>query len=183
MAIFGSPGSGKSTLARHLSDQTGLPIFHLDKCFFKPGWVTQTDEVFTAAITNIVAGDKWITDGNYTRESANAGRIERADILILLERPRMVCLWRVVRRILINYGRVRPDQAAGCPERIDWDFLRFVWNYPAKTKQIQQLLREQPADKTVFMLRSNRDVSHFLDRISLVSDCGRHVPVLGDPVE
>ncbi len=164
VAIFGSPGSGKSTLARHLADRTGIPVFHLDKYFFNPGWVIQADEVFTAAIAGIVANEQWITDGNYTRESTVAGRIDRADTLILLERPRLVCLWRVVRRILKNYGRVRADQAAGCPERLDWNFLRFVWNYPAKTKQIRQILREQPADKTVLILRTNDDVERFLDR-------------------
>lgn len=170
VAIFGSPGSGKSTLARRLSDRTGIPVFHLDKHFFSPGWVIQSDGVFTAAIAGIVADEQWITDGNYTRESTVAGRIDRADTLILLERPRLVCLWRVVRRILKNYGRVRADQAAGCPERLDWDFLRFVWTYPAKTKQVRQLLREQPADKIVLILRTNDDVKRFLEGVALVRE-------------
>jgi len=168
VAIFGSPGSGKSTLARHLSDRTGIPVFHLDKHFFSPGWVIQSDEVFTAAIAGIVADEQWITDGNYTRESTIAGRFDRADTLILLEQPRLVCLWRVVRRILKNYGQVRADQAAGCPERLDWDFLRFVWNYPAKATQIRQLLCEQPADKIVLILRSNDDVKRFLESVAPV---------------
>lgn len=170
VAIFGSPGSGKSTLARLLSDQTGIPVFHLDKYFFNPGWVIQSDEVFTAAIAGIVADELWITDGNYTRESTVAGRIDRADTLVLLERPRLVCLWRVVRRILKNYGQVRADQAAGCPERLDWDFLKFVWAYPAKTKQIRQLFREQPADKIVLILRSNDDVRRFLANANSVRE-------------
>ncbi len=170
VAIFGSPGSGKSTLARHLSDRIGIPVFHLDKYFFSPGWVIQSDEVFTAAIARIVADELWITDGNYTRESTVAGRIDRADTLILLERPRLVCLWRVVRRILKNYGQVRADQAAGCPERLDWDFLRFVWTYPARTTQIRQILHEQPADKTVLILRSNDDVKRFLESVAPVRE-------------
>ncbi len=170
VAIFGSPGSGKSTLARHLSDRTGIPVFHLDKHFFSPGWVIRPDGVFRAAIAGIVADEQWITDGNYTRESIVTGRIDRADTLILLERSRLVCLWRVVRRILKNYGQVRADQAAGCPERLDWNFLRFVWNYPVKTKQIRQLLHEQPADKTTLILRSNDDVNRFLENATPVRE-------------
>ena len=37
----------------------------------------------------------------------------------------------IIRRILMNYGRVRPEMAPGCPEQIDWPFVRFVWTYRA----------------------------------------------------
>jgi adenylate kinase family enzyme len=36
--IFGIPGSGKSTFAAKLSQQLGLPLFHLDKYFFTRDW-------------------------------------------------------------------------------------------------------------------------------------------------
>ncbi len=37
--IIGPSGSGKSTLAITLSGLTGLPVIHLDKEFWQPGWV------------------------------------------------------------------------------------------------------------------------------------------------
>ena len=39
IAIIGSPGVGKSTFARQLGDITGIEVFHLDRLFWKPGWV------------------------------------------------------------------------------------------------------------------------------------------------
>lgn len=162
IAIFGSPGSGKSTLARKLSTRTGTPAIHLDQHYFYPGWVIKSDMEFRAALTEVVAADCWITDGNYLTESVMVQRIERADTLILLECPRLLCLWRVVRRSVLGYGRVRPDQAAGCPERIDRDFLKFVWNFPPKTERIRKLLTGLTDRKTVYFLNNRDEVEAFL---------------------
>ena len=30
----------------------------------------------------------------------------------------------------MSYGQVRPDMAPGCPEKVDWEFLKYVWNFP-----------------------------------------------------
>ncbi|MEZ0609921.1 AAA family ATPase [Fibrella sp. WM1] len=162
IAIFGSPGSGKSTLARQLSARTALPVIHLDTYYFNPGWVIKSDADFRQAITAAIAADGWITDGNYTNESQRTGRIDRADTLILLERPRWLCLWRVIRRMVMYYGQVRPDQAAGCPERFDWAFLRFVWQFPVKVERTRQLLLSLSGQKSVYFLRSNAEIAHFL---------------------
>lgn len=162
VAIFGSPGSGKSTLARRLSARTGLPAFYFDRYFFGPNWVIRSDEEFRSSMTAIVAENRWITDGNYLNESILTGRIDRADTLILLDVPRVVCLWRVVRRIIKHYGQVRPDQAEGCAERVDWPFLQFVWSYPSRMPRIQQLLSTQIVTKTVLVLRSETDIDNFL---------------------
>ena len=37
--ILGSAGSGKSTLATKLGEITGIPVIHLDRLFWNPGWV------------------------------------------------------------------------------------------------------------------------------------------------
>ncbi|CCG99470.1 topology modulation protein [Fibrella aestuarina BUZ 2] len=162
IAIFGSPGSGKSTLARKLSAQTGLPVVHLDRYYFNPGWVITSDAVFRQAITRAIAAECWITDGNYTTESQLTGRLDRADTLILLECPRWLCLWRVIRRIVSYYGRVRPDQAPGCPERLDWGFLRFVWQFPTKVERTRQLLLSLSDQKRVYFLRNKAEIEQFL---------------------
>ncbi len=45
LAIVGCAGAGKSTLARLLGQILGLPVFHLDALFWRPGWVeTPLDE-------------------------------------------------------------------------------------------------------------------------------------------
>ena len=43
--IIGSSGAGKSTFARRLGESTGLPVVHLDRLFWNPGWAeTPKDE-------------------------------------------------------------------------------------------------------------------------------------------
>ncbi len=45
--VIGSSGSGKSTLSRELSHILEIPVYHLDKLFWKPNWVMTTkDEQF-----------------------------------------------------------------------------------------------------------------------------------------
>jgi adenylate kinase family enzyme len=162
IAIFGSPGSGKSTLARHLSARTGLPVTHMDTLYFDPGWVIKPADEFRAALTRVAATDRWIMDGNYLTESVTTGRIDRADTLILLHCPRWRCLWRVIRRSVLGYGRVRQDQAAGCPERFDLEFWQFVWNYPLRAERNRQLLTSVADHKTVYFLNGPADIRRFL---------------------
>ncbi len=45
----------------------------------------------------------------------------------------------IVTRIATSYGRVRPEMARGCPERIDFEFFRYVWTY--RRLQRPKLLR------------------------------------------
>ncbi|MFK9118673.1 hypothetical protein ABEI56_11710 [Peribacillus castrilensis] len=53
--------------------------------------------------------DKWIMDGNYSH-SFNL-RSELADTIIYLELPLRVCLYRVIKGLLSNLGKTRPDMA------------------------------------------------------------------------
>jgi adenylate kinase family enzyme len=165
IAIFGSPGSGKSTLARRLSARLGLPVTHIDMLYFDPGWVIKPADDFRAALADVVATDQWITDGNYTTESVTVGRVARADVLIMLHAPRTRCLWRVVRRSALSYGRVRADQAVGCPERFDLDFFKFVWNYPAKAERVRRLLLTVADQKTVYFLNGPKDIERFMQLV------------------
>lgn len=50
IALIGSPGSGKSTLAVTLHTITGIPRYHLDQYFWKPGWQRPDREEFKKII-------------------------------------------------------------------------------------------------------------------------------------
>nr|WP_231913676.1 hypothetical protein [Corynebacterium ulcerans] len=61
--------------------------------------------------------------------------------------PRMIRLWRVVRRLACYYGTTRPDMAAGCPEKIDFTFLTWVlWDSctRAKRKHYLEIAKKYP---------------------------------------
>lgn len=125
--VMGPPGSGKSTLARQLGRRHGLPVFHLDQAFWKPGWIETPSSPFRAEVERIAALPSWVIDGNYL--DTIGPRFRAADTVIYLDMPTWLCMLRIVRRIVVGHGRVRVDGAPGCPERVDLTFLRFAWTW------------------------------------------------------
>jgi adenylate kinase family enzyme len=159
--VLGSGGAGKSTFAARLAERTGLPLIHLDACYWQPGWVETPGEAWRERVEQLVGEDAWIMDGNY------GGTLERrlaaADTVIFLDLPRLVCLARVVRRWIRFRGRSRPDMSAGCPERLSWEFLRWIWTYPAERRpRILQQLAELRPDQRAIVLRSAAETEAFL---------------------
>jgi adenylate kinase family enzyme len=126
--VMGSSGSGKSTFARRLAKATGLPFVSLDALYWQPGWQPSEPESFGLRVTEAARAPGWIMDGNYTKFAGELRR-EWADTVIWFDLPRYVCMSGIMARIAGSYGRVRPEMAPGCPERIDVEFLRYVWTY------------------------------------------------------
>lgn len=161
--IIGCGGSGKSTLARQLGDKTGLPVVHLDKLFWKSGWVESTKEEIDAKITAVMATPRWIMDGNYNRTLPR--RLERCDTVIWLDYSRWVCLRGVLKRLLTNVGKVRPDMPEGCPEKVDWEFLVWIWNFnKTKRKKYYDLLSEQTG-KDIHIFKNRRQLKAYVDSL------------------
>lgn len=134
--IIGCGGSGKSTLARSLGELLRLPVWHLDRLFWRRGWVNIPIEEFDKHLRKVLATQYWIIDGNYNRTLPL--RLSRCDTLIYLDYSRITCLRGVLWRVLSNHGRTRPDMAEGCPERVDGEFLRWIWTY-RKTHRAKNL--------------------------------------------
>ena len=44
--VIGICGAGKSTFSQVLAARTGLPLIHLDKEFWRPGWADRPPEGF-----------------------------------------------------------------------------------------------------------------------------------------
>ena len=133
--VLGSPGAGKSTFARLLADRTGLPLTHLDAEYWRPGWIRPASEEWEQRVQALIRPERWILDGNYT--STVPLRAARADTVVVLDFPRTLCLFRAVRRAVLNR---RPDRLELGPEPIDFGFLRFIWSFPAvQRRQLAQL--------------------------------------------
>ena len=127
--VMGSSGSGKSTFARRLSDATGIPFVSLDALFWKPGWQASETSTFESCVAETARQPRWVMDGNYISQGAGNLRRQLADTVIWFDLPRRTCMAGILGRILRSYGRVRPEMAEGCPERIDLEFFRYVWTY------------------------------------------------------
>ena len=84
-------------------------------------------------------------------------RLPRADVVIILDSPRWLCLWwRVLRRSIFERDQ-RPDLPDGCPEHVDWSLLKFIWRFKRQTwPRIEAARREFGAGVPVVRLRGRR---------------------------
>ena len=161
MLVIGSGGSGKSTLARRIGERTGLPVIHLDALYWRPGWVEAPPDEWTGTVAALLEGDRWVMDGNYGRTLEQ--RLRACDTVVFLDLPRLVCAWRVLARAVRYRGRSRPNMAPGCPERMTWEFLRWVWWYPRRSRPgVLRKLAALDGGQTVIVLRSGAQVERFV---------------------
>jgi len=163
--IIGSPGSGKSTFALKLGRMLNLPVKHLDSHFWNPGWIETPESEWREIVTELISGDKWIIDGNYSHTFDI--RFPAADTIIFLDFPTRICMWRVFKRIFKGYGKVRSDLAVGCPEKIDFVFFKWVWTFRKKHRtQTLKLLDEYSKTKNIITITSSSQLSDYLENIS-----------------
>ena len=161
--LIGCGGSGKSTLARRLGEKTGLPVVHLDRIYWKPGWTPLSREEFDERLVVELQKPEWIMDGNFDRTIPL--RLQYCDAVIFLDLPRLVCVWGVICRILKSYGRTRPDMGEGCPEKFDLSFLKWVWNFNGqKREKYLSLLNE--SGKPFYRIRSRRELPALIQKIT-----------------
>ena len=166
--VIGSSGAGKTYLSKRLSNSLNIGLTHIDKVYWGPEWTEPTKEEWTTRLTEMIAGESWIIDGNYTNTLDM--RLGACDTVIFLDIRRTLCIWRVIRRTLRYYRRRRPDMAVDCYERFDWAFLMFIWNYPRVTRpKIVALMDEHKGSTNIIHLESPRAVKN------LIRDLEAHV--------
>jgi len=159
IAVIGCSGSGKSTLSRLLGGVTGLPVIHLDREHWQPGWTEPPRDAWAARVAALAERPEWIIDGQYGAQLRD--RLIRADLAIFLDLPTPICLSRVVRRTIGGHGRVRPDMGEGCPERFDLEFLRYVASFRRRQRPNILRLLDETGVRTVW-LRSRREQASFI---------------------
>lgn len=154
-------------LARELGRILNLEVIHLDALYWRSGWIKTPKPEWRQAIATLIQRDSWIMDGNYG--GTMDLHLSAADTVIFLDFSNVLCLWRVIRRWWQYSGKTRPDMGSGCPEKLDWEFLQWIWNYPTVNRPlILDKLRQLAPDQQVVILRSPTAVEQFLQQLSPV---------------
>lgn len=143
VVVLGRGGAGKSTVARQLAETTGLPLVELDKVFWRPDRTPTPRAEWIDKQRRLVAGDRWIMDGDLGPYDAPEVRLNAADTVIVLDFSLARCAWRAARR-----------------SRERWDFWRWVITYRRHLPKLMALVDASNASVHVF--RSPRALARFL---------------------
>jgi adenylate kinase family enzyme len=153
IAIIGNSGSGKSTLARALSTQLDIPHIELDALNWQPGWKAlsmEEPERWSRIVAEVVAGDRWVADGNYSK-GALPQILPRATDVIWLDYSRGVIMARVFRRSFLR-ALSRQELWPGTGNREDFRRwlskdhpIRWTWDTYQSANARRQALFSGPA--------------------------------------
>ena len=162
IAIIGSGGSGKSTLAIQIANLVDLPIFHLDRLFWKPGWVETPKPEFSLVVEELARKPRWVIDGNYSRTIDI--RLKSADMIIFLDFSKYLCLFRVIKRSFKNRNKDRPDITEGCKEKFDMEFYKWIWNFPNRSRQkIISAISKLEDDKKIYVFKHPKKLKKWIE--------------------
>lgn len=165
IAVIGNAGSGKTTLAFTLHEKLSLPLYHLDQYCWKPGWKKVEFETFKHIHDDLCHKDSWIVEGSYYKLLAH--RAMHADIIIYIDIPTYICLWRVLKRALLHHGQDIPGNPTDCKQNLFtvrfWEFLQWIWSFNRKHRpEILKVLEEFKSKKPVYILKSQKEIDEFL---------------------
>ncbi len=148
-------------LAQQMGGVLRLPVVHLDRLLWKPGWVRVPVAEQEGLVKEAVSGPRWVVEGDHIR--TQQVRFAASDTIIFLDFPRRACLWRTVKRFGLNYGKSRLGMAPGCPERLNGTLLRWVWRYPLDNRaQVVDNIKRYAPGRKVIVLHNPKEVKRFL---------------------
>lgn len=161
--IIGCGGAGKSTLARKLGKILNIKVYHLDAMYWKPGWEMTAKDEWIKLIQQVIEEDSWLMDGNYG--STIDIRAQAADSIIFLDYSTTRCLYGIFKRRVMYHGRTRPDMNEGCPERLDWEFIKWVAKYKREKAPgiIARLEEFKLQGKEIYHFTKPRETEKFIE--------------------
>lgn len=163
IAIIGYSGCGKSTLAARLGKKYNIPVLHLDKVHWLPGWKERETEDEKQIVREFLkSNESWVIDGNYSKlEYQN--RLKVADKIIIMRFNRFSCLYRAIKRHKVYKGKTRESMTQGCDEKMDFEFVWWILHKGRRKKLVQQYkeIEKNYADKTI-VIKNQRNLDKLL---------------------
>jgi hypothetical protein len=76
-------------------------------------------------------------------------------------------MFGIMRRIAGSHGKVRPEMAEGCPERIDFEFFRYVWTYRRQQRpKLLDYFQGLRADQSLVCFTDRMQADDYLKEIA-----------------
>lgn len=153
--VVGCPGSGKSVFSRKLQESTGLPLFHLDNIWWNDDRTHISREEFDCRLSQILATDKWIIDGYYSRTFEV--RASACDTIIFLDYSEETCMDGILRRI----GTERPD-IPWVENQLDPELVQLVRDFHREKRQVLYALMEQYPEKQAIIFKTRDEADQWV---------------------
>lgn len=166
--IFGRPGSGKSTCAVKLSQQLRIPVYHLDKYFYKENWQERNYQDFLHIQQELIAQDSWIIDGNNTKSLEM--RYARANVVLYFKYSRLICLWRIFKRLWYKDAAIQ-DRAKGCQETVRWQLIRYMWSFDQRVSAALEHLQAQYPAVKLYVVQSDVQLKRIVNKLLVEKHC------------
>lgn len=156
--VIGCSGSGKTTFAEKLRDKIGIELFYLDAIWHRPDRTHISREEYDARLSEILALDSWIIDGNYSRTIET--RMAACDTVFLFDLPVEVCLEGAISRL----GKARYDMP-WIDTELDPKLKRDIEEVPSKNLPAIYALLDKYSDKNITIFKSREEADKFLANI------------------
>ncbi len=158
--IIGSPGAGKSTFANKLGKILNREIIHLDKLYYKTGWMRVPKNEWAEIIKNLVLREEWIMDGNY-RGTLDI-RLQTSDTVILFNFNRFLCLYSAFTRSL---NKNQPfDKALGNKNKLSWDLVKKIITFPKR--DLKRKLEAHQNTNKIFIVRNRKEANNLIKQLA-----------------
>ena len=170
VAVFGKPGGGKSTLAARVARAVGLPLVPIDLLRYEDGGTEVPAETFMARYTQVLAQPNWVLDG-FASPAAFQATLERATVLVYVERPALVHYWWVTKRFILSPIRA----PLGWPRRSPMvastlASYRYLRRSPRFwTEELKERLRSHRPAKQVHFIGTGSDEKQLLDDLQALA--------------
>jgi adenylate kinase family enzyme len=171
IAVIGTTGSGKTTLAHMISERLGVPHVEPDALNWEYGWKEAPIAAFRQRVAGALSAEAWVADGNYSKVRDIVW--SRADILVWLDYPLPLILWRLVGR---TFRRVTAQEGlwSGNRESLRTALLSrnslLIWalkTYRRRRREYPALIRRpEYAHLTLVRLRSPEATAAWLSGLT-----------------
>lgn len=157
--IIGCSCSGKSYFARQLRDITGIPVYYMDRLYWRENWTHVSELELSKEVETIIEKDEWIIDGDYFKSIEQ--RMAKADIIYYLDMPIELCIEQESRR----RGSKREDLPEYLKEEYDPEFINWIKDYETKRKPKTLELLNKYKNKEIYIFKSQEDKNNYLSEL------------------